>query len=119
MIHYSLKKKKKNIIYFFFNWLAQVDTESGEITLRKTLDHETQAEFSFLVIARDGGMPAHSATATVTVKVKMSFLWWEGGGGGGGGKVVEGERVLLFKVNCFCEYSKLAANKIMLSILKY
>ncbi|GFR97028.1 fat cadherin, partial [Elysia marginata] len=47
----------------------QMDTERGEITLRKALDHETQAEFSFLVVARDGGMPAHSATTTVTVKV--------------------------------------------------
>ncbi|RUS73770.1 hypothetical protein EGW08_018463, partial [Elysia chlorotica] len=66
LIHYELAPRlpgNHDVDHF------QVDTESGEITLRKTLDHETQAEFSFFVIARDGGMPANSATASVTVKV--------------------------------------------------
>ncbi|GFN75010.1 fat cadherin [Plakobranchus ocellatus] len=47
----------------------QMDPESGKIILRKALDHETQSEFTFLVIARDGGIPSLNATTTVKIKV--------------------------------------------------
>ncbi|CAL1526834.1 unnamed protein product [Lymnaea stagnalis] len=46
-----------------------MNTETGEIILKKALDHEKQKEFLMLAVARDNGMPVLSATALVTIKV--------------------------------------------------
>ncbi|AWP05365.1 putative protocadherin-23 [Scophthalmus maximus] len=46
-----------------------VDAESGLVTTAAALDREAQAQLWFLVVAADGGEPALSATATVTVLV--------------------------------------------------
>uniref|UniRef100_A0A8C3A6Y3 Protocadherin-16 n=1 Tax=Cyclopterus lumpus TaxID=8103 RepID=A0A8C3A6Y3_CYCLU len=54
------------------NWggLVSIDPESGLVTTAAALDRETQAEVRFLVVAADGGEPALSSTATVTVLVE-------------------------------------------------
>lgn len=52
----------------------QINTETGEITLKKLLDHEVQKEYKMLVVAKDNGKHVLSATALVTVKVNM-FLF--------------------------------------------
>ena len=46
-----------------------VHPETGEITLRRSLDHETQAQYRFLAVATDSGSTALSSTAQVLVKV--------------------------------------------------
>lgn len=43
--------------------------DSGIVTLRAPLDRETQAEHRLLLVARDAGRPARSATATVRLSV--------------------------------------------------
>ncbi|XP_075318484.1 protocadherin-23 [Odontesthes bonariensis] len=50
--------------------LISIDSESGLVTTAAALDRETQAEVWFLVVAADGGEPALSSTATVTVLVE-------------------------------------------------
>ncbi|XP_068445517.1 protocadherin-23-like, partial [Clinocottus analis] len=47
-----------------------IDPESGLVTTAAALDRETQAQVWFLVVAADGGEPALSSTATVTVLVE-------------------------------------------------
>ncbi|KAH9489091.1 hypothetical protein Btru_057745 [Bulinus truncatus] len=46
-----------------------VDSTTGQITLKQTIDYETVSSMTFQVIAKDGGTPQLSATATVNVKV--------------------------------------------------
>ena len=46
-----------------------IDVHSGDITLLKTLDRELRSIYTFVVLARDGGMPSQTATAQVTVVV--------------------------------------------------
>lgn len=50
--------------------LIGMDPESGLVTTAAALDRETQMEVWFLVVAVDGGEPALSSTATVTVLVE-------------------------------------------------
>lgn len=50
--------------------LISIDPESGLVTTAASLDRETQMEVWFLVVAADGGEPALSSTATVTVLVE-------------------------------------------------
>ncbi|TDH16371.1 hypothetical protein EPR50_G00019330 [Perca flavescens] len=50
--------------------LFSIDPESGLVTTAAALDRETQMEVWFLVVAADGGEPALSSTATVTVLVE-------------------------------------------------
>uniref|UniRef100_A0A3B5A2G2 Protocadherin-16 n=1 Tax=Stegastes partitus TaxID=144197 RepID=A0A3B5A2G2_9TELE len=50
--------------------LISIDPESGLVTTAASLDRETQMEVWFLVVAVDGGEPALSSTATVTVLVE-------------------------------------------------
>ncbi|XP_059190480.1 protocadherin-23 [Centropristis striata] len=50
--------------------LVSIHPESGLVTTATALDRETQVEVSFLVVAADGGEPALSSTATVTVLVE-------------------------------------------------
>ncbi|XP_047434431.1 protocadherin-23 [Mugil cephalus] len=50
--------------------LISVDPQSGLVTTAASLDRETQMEVWFLVAAVDGGEPALSSTATVTVLVE-------------------------------------------------
>ncbi|KAF7223485.1 protocadherin-23 isoform X2 [Nothobranchius furzeri] len=62
-IKYSiLKSQQDNMI--------SINPGSGLITTASALDRETQAEVCFLVLAVDGGEPALSSTATVTVMVE-------------------------------------------------
>lgn len=49
---------------------VSVDPESGWVTTAAALDREARAEVRFLVVAADGGEPALSSTATVTVLVE-------------------------------------------------
>ncbi|XP_078145977.1 protocadherin-23 [Centroberyx gerrardi] len=50
--------------------LVSVDPKSGLVTTAAELDREREAELWFLVVAVDGGEPALSSTATVTVVVE-------------------------------------------------
>ncbi|CAK6972385.1 protocadherin-23 [Scomber scombrus] len=50
--------------------LISIDPESGMVTTAAELDRERQMEMWFLVVAVDGGEPALSSTATVTVVVE-------------------------------------------------
>uniref|UniRef100_A0A3B4YM88 Dachsous cadherin-related 2 n=1 Tax=Seriola lalandi dorsalis TaxID=1841481 RepID=A0A3B4YM88_SERLL len=50
--------------------LISIDPESGLVTTAASLDREAQMEVWFLVVATDGGEPALSSTATVTVLVE-------------------------------------------------
>ncbi|XP_040001752.1 protocadherin-23 [Xiphias gladius] len=50
--------------------LISIDPESGLVATAAALDRETQMELWFLVVAADGGEPALSSTATVTVLVE-------------------------------------------------
>lgn len=47
--------------------LISIDPESGLVTTAAALDRETQVEAWFLVVATDGGEPALSSTATLTL----------------------------------------------------
>uniref|UniRef100_A0A8C5DX71 Cadherin domain-containing protein n=1 Tax=Gouania willdenowi TaxID=441366 RepID=A0A8C5DX71_GOUWI len=62
-VRYSIPKSSQDS-------LVHIDPESGLITTAAALDWETQAEVRFLVVATDGGEPALSSTATVTVLVQ-------------------------------------------------
>lgn len=62
-IRYSILKSSQDA-------LISVDPESGLVTTAAALDRETQMETWFLVVAVDGGEPALSSTATVTVLVE-------------------------------------------------
>uniref|UniRef100_A0A2C9M9H4 Uncharacterized protein n=1 Tax=Biomphalaria glabrata TaxID=6526 RepID=A0A2C9M9H4_BIOGL len=53
----------KDIEHFLIN------PETGDISLRKHLDHENQKEYLALLVARDNGIPVLSATALLTIKV--------------------------------------------------
>ncbi|KAK7449354.1 hypothetical protein BaRGS_00040023, partial [Batillaria attramentaria] len=66
LIHYSLAPvapDSRDTQSFFIN------SETGVILLHRTLDREEQAEFSFLAVATDSGMPARSSTAVVHIIV--------------------------------------------------
>ncbi|XP_069545867.1 protocadherin-23 [Brachyistius frenatus] len=62
-IRYSVLKSKQDS-------LISIDPESGLVTTATALDRETQMEVWFLVVAADGGEPALSSTATVTLLVE-------------------------------------------------
>ncbi|XP_076446580.1 protocadherin Fat 1-like isoform X2 [Babylonia areolata] len=66
LIHYSLAPTSPDSTdpqHFVIN------SETGVIALHRSLDHEEQAEFTFLAVATDSGMPARSSTARVKVIV--------------------------------------------------
>ncbi|XP_059221423.1 cadherin-related tumor suppressor-like [Stomoxys calcitrans] len=48
----------------------QLDTLTGQLTTRKTLDRELQQNYEILVIARDQGTPQKSSTATVNLHIE-------------------------------------------------
>uniref|UniRef100_I3JVC6 Protocadherin-16 n=1 Tax=Oreochromis niloticus TaxID=8128 RepID=I3JVC6_ORENI len=62
-VRYSILKSNQDS-------LIDIDPESGLVTTAAALDRETQMEIWFLVVAVDGGEPALSSTATVTVLVE-------------------------------------------------
>ncbi|XP_058496874.1 protocadherin-23 [Solea solea] len=62
-IRYSILKSNQDS-------LISIDPESGLVTTAVSLDRETQVQVWFLVVAVDGGEPALSSTATVTVLVE-------------------------------------------------
>nr|XP_020469983.1 protocadherin-23 isoform X2 [Monopterus albus] len=62
-IRFSILKSNQNT-------LISINPESGLVTTAAALDRETQMEVWFLVVAADGGEPALSSTATVTVLVE-------------------------------------------------
>lgn len=62
-VRYSILKSNRDD-------LISVNPESGLVTTAAALDRETQMEVWFLVVAVDGGEPALSSTATVTVLVE-------------------------------------------------
>lgn len=62
-IRYSILKSNQDS-------LISIDPESGLVTTAAALDRETHTEVWFLVVAADGGEPALSSTATVTVLVE-------------------------------------------------
>ncbi|XP_068583246.1 protocadherin-23 [Cebidichthys violaceus] len=62
-VRYSIPKSNQDS-------LISIDSESGLVTTAAALDRETQTEVWFLVVAADGGEPALSSTATVTVLVE-------------------------------------------------
>ncbi|KAF7659578.1 hypothetical protein LDENG_00296480 [Lucifuga dentata] len=62
-VTYSILKSNQNS-------LINIDPESGLVTTAATLDREREMEMWFLVVAVDGGEPALSSTATVTVMVE-------------------------------------------------
>ncbi|XP_044045793.1 protocadherin-23 [Siniperca chuatsi] len=62
-VRYSILKSNQDS-------LISIDPESGLVTTAAVLDRETQMEVWFLVVAVDGGEPALSSTATVTVLVE-------------------------------------------------
>ena len=47
----------------------QVDTLTGELSIVEELDRETTSSYAFVVFVRDGGQPALSSSASVTVTV--------------------------------------------------
>lgn len=65
-IQYSLGQNEDAIIRETFH----IDPHTGTLTLAAPLDRETIAQYSFLVIATDGGPKPLSTSASVTVKVK-------------------------------------------------
>ena len=46
-----------------------IDATTGTLVLSAPLDFETQSEFEFSVVARDGGAPARTSTASVSIRV--------------------------------------------------
>ncbi|XP_019956840.2 protocadherin-23 [Paralichthys olivaceus] len=62
-VRYSILKSNQDSV-------VSVHPESGLVTTAAALDRETQMEVWFLVVAVDGGEPALSSTATVTVLVE-------------------------------------------------
>ncbi|KAM9857018.1 protocadherin-23 [Aulostomus maculatus] len=62
-VRYSILKSNQDS-------LISINPESGLVTTAADLDRESQVEVWFLVVAVDGGEPALSATATVTVLVE-------------------------------------------------
>uniref|UniRef100_A0A1I8MY28 Cadherin domain-containing protein n=1 Tax=Musca domestica TaxID=7370 RepID=A0A1I8MY28_MUSDO len=48
----------------------QLDTLTGQLTTKKALDRELQANYEILVIARDQGTPPKSSTATVYLHIE-------------------------------------------------
>ena len=67
MVHYSLipvKKGNKDVDSF------RIVSKTGEIYTSKFLDRETQSEYSFVVEARDGGVPPISSTVPVKIVLK-------------------------------------------------
>ncbi|TKS68438.1 Protocadherin-16 Protein dachsous -like protein 1 [Collichthys lucidus] len=62
-VRYSILKSNQDS-------LISIDPESGLVTTAEALDRETQTEVWFLVVAVDGGEPALSSTATVSVLVE-------------------------------------------------
>ncbi|XP_018558735.1 LOW QUALITY PROTEIN: protocadherin-23 [Lates calcarifer] len=62
-IRYSILKSNQDS-------LISIDPELGLVTTAASLDREMQEEVWFLVVAADGGEPALSSTATVTVLVE-------------------------------------------------
>lgn len=62
-IRYSILKPSQDSLF-------SIDPRSGLVTTAAALDRETQMQLRFLVVAADGGEPALSSTATVTVLVE-------------------------------------------------
>ncbi|KAK5865746.1 hypothetical protein PBY51_019991 [Eleginops maclovinus] len=62
-VRYSILKSNQDSLF-------SIDPDSGLVTTAAALDRETQMEVWFLVVATDGGDPALSSTATVTVLVQ-------------------------------------------------
>ena len=62
-VRYSILKSNQDSV-------VGIHPESGLVTTAAALDRETQVEVWFLVLAVDGGEPALSSTATVTVLVE-------------------------------------------------
>ena len=46
-----------------------INSETGEISLQRTLDFETTEKFELRVVAQDGGTPSLNATANVTINI--------------------------------------------------
>ena len=46
-----------------------VDEQTGEVSVRGSLDRETVPSYSFSITANDRGMPSHSAQADITVVI--------------------------------------------------
>ncbi|XP_050394746.1 cadherin EGF LAG seven-pass G-type receptor 1 [Patella vulgata] len=46
-----------------------LNSATGEIRLRQTLDYETQTEYPVILVARDNGLPPRESTKTFTLKV--------------------------------------------------
>lgn len=63
LVRYSILKSNQDS-------LVSIDPDSGLVTTAAALDRETHVEVWFLVVAADGGEPALSSTATVTVLVE-------------------------------------------------
>ncbi|XP_041849765.1 protocadherin-16-like [Melanotaenia boesemani] len=47
----------------------QINTHTGEISTRMTLDREQQSSYQLVVVAQDGGLPPRTATGTVFITV--------------------------------------------------
>ncbi|KAI9525461.1 hypothetical protein NQZ68_006008 [Dissostichus eleginoides] len=62
-VRYSILKSNQDSLF-------SIHPDSGLVTTAAALDRETQMEVWFLVVATDGGDPALSSTATVTVLVE-------------------------------------------------
>ena len=52
-----------------FRSLLQVTSGTGVVAVRSVIDRETDASFSFTLIATDGGTPSQTSSANVTVTV--------------------------------------------------
>lgn len=63
-IHYAIQTDNRNTSEHF-----HIDATDGTIYLKKSLDHEIQAQHHFMVVAQDRGVPALTTKAHVWVKV--------------------------------------------------
>ena len=54
---------------FSFLLSFKIDPSTGVITVKSTLDRETQAQFSLRVVAKDSGTPSLSASTVVMVMI--------------------------------------------------
>lgn len=53
----------------------ELDNATGVVTVRARLDYETEPELTFVVVARDTGIPTLSATTTVVVQVVYNVIY--------------------------------------------
>ncbi|OUC48377.1 putative cadherin domain protein, partial [Trichinella nativa] len=65
LIEYSIDKNQSNVCDLF-----QIDPTSGIITTKVPLDRETKAQYHFVVVAKDQGMPALFGYAVVVVNLE-------------------------------------------------